>query len=73
MAAQDWLGSYREFEVLHDVLAGMSRRLSRPALLDGAWAELERLYVPLSDDFLRFYPELLAHVRTQREGLGDRP
>ena len=32
MAAQDWLGSYREFTVLQDVLAGMARRLSRPGL-----------------------------------------
>ena len=28
MAAHDWLGSYREFEVLERVLANMSRRLS---------------------------------------------
>lgn len=29
MAAQDWLGSYRDFEVLGQVLSGISRRLSR--------------------------------------------
>lgn len=36
MAADDWLGSYREFEVLGQVLRGISRRLSRPEELAGA-------------------------------------
>lgn len=58
MAAQDWLGSYTDFAVLEQVLLGMSRRLSRPQLLDGAMGELERLYEPLSADFREFYPEL---------------
>ncbi|WJN58311.1 Acyl carrier protein phosphodiesterase [Pseudomonas sp. SO81] len=58
MAAQDWLGSYRDFAVLEQVLLGMSRRLSRPQMLDGAMGELERLYEPLSADFREFYPQL---------------
>lgn len=58
MAQQDWLGSYRDFAVLEQVLWGMSRRLSRPQLLDGAMVELERLYEPLQEDFRAFYPEL---------------
>ncbi|MDF3937032.1 ACP phosphodiesterase [Pseudomonas citronellolis] len=73
MAAQDWLGSYREFEVLRDVLAGMSRRLSRPGLLDGAWEELEALYLPLSDDFRAFYPQLQSLVGMRDEFPADRP
>lgn len=66
MAAQDWLGSYREFAVLEQVIAGMQRRLSRPQLLDGSLAELERLYEPLGEDFRAFYPELIAFVRRER-------
>jgi len=58
MAAQDWLGAYREFAVLERVLAGIGRRLSRPEGLAGALEELERLYRPLSEDFRAFYPEL---------------
>jgi len=58
MAAQDWLGSYQDFAVLEQVLLGMSRRLSRPQMLDGAMEELERLYEPLSADFREFYPQL---------------
>ncbi|MGE8294573.1 MAG: ACP phosphodiesterase [Pseudomonas sp.] len=65
MAEQDWLGSYREFAVLEQVIAGMQRRLSRPQLLDGSLIELERLYEPLSEDFRAFYPELMAFARAQ--------
>ncbi|WAJ38695.1 ACP phosphodiesterase [Pseudomonas sp. GOM7] len=69
MAAQDWLGSYREFAVLEQVIAGMQRRLSRPHLLDGSLAELERLYAPLSEDFRAFYPELMAFAEAQLAGM----
>ncbi|CDF93317.1 MULTISPECIES: ACP phosphodiesterase [unclassified Pseudomonas] len=60
MAADDWLGSYQEFEVLGQVLRGISRRLSRPEELAGAMEELIRLYEPLSEDFRLFYPQLQA-------------
>lgn len=65
MAAQDWLGSYRDFAVVEQVLGGMGRRLSRPQLLAGAWDELALLYEPLSEDFQRFYPELQRFSRSQ--------
>ena len=70
MAAQDWLGSYREFAVLEQVVAGIDRRLSRPGLLAGGAAELARLYQPLLEDFRQFYPELQAFVAHER-GLVD--
>ena len=60
MAADDWLGSYREFEVLGQVFRGIARRLSRPEGMDGALELVEALYVPLMDDFRAFYPELQA-------------
>lgn len=60
MAADDWLGSYREFAVLEQVLRGIARRLSRPEELTAAMGELERLYQPLSEDFRGFYPQLQA-------------
>lgn len=66
MAQQDWLGSYRDFTVLERVLQGMQRRLSRPEGLDGALAELERLYEPLSNDFHAFYPQLQDFARRHR-------
>ncbi|MCX2542102.1 ACP phosphodiesterase [Pseudomonas sp. COW5] len=58
MVANDWLGSYQEFEMLEQVLRGISRRLSKPEELAGAMQELRRLYEPLSDDFRLFYPQL---------------
>ncbi|KPW36439.1 hypothetical protein ALP45_05407 [Pseudomonas coronafaciens pv. atropurpurea] len=58
MAAQNWLGSYRQFEVLEQVLRGISSRLSRPEGLAGGMHELQALYQPLSDDFAEFYPQL---------------
>ncbi|WP_435634420.1 ACP phosphodiesterase [Pseudomonas solani] len=63
MAAQDWLGSYQDFAIIEQVLVGMSRRFSRPGLLDGAYEEIEQLYQPLSETFRRFYPELQGFVR----------
>jgi acyl carrier protein phosphodiesterase len=58
IVANDWLGSYQQFEVLEQVLRGISRRLSRPEELAGAMQELRRLYEPLSEDFALFYPQL---------------
>jgi len=58
MVADDWLGSYREFEVLEQVLRGIARRLTRPEELAGAMQELRALYEPLSEDFRLFYPQL---------------
>ncbi|MBC2655282.1 DUF479 domain-containing protein [Pseudomonas sp. MSSRFD41] len=60
MAADDWLGSYRDFQVLEQILRGIARRLSRPEELTAAMGELERLYQPLSEDFREFYPQLQA-------------
>ena len=58
MVANDWLGSYREFEVLEQVLRGISRRLTKPEELAAAMQELRVLYEPLSEDFRLFYPQL---------------
>jgi acyl carrier protein phosphodiesterase len=63
MVANDWLGSYQEFEVLEQVLRGISRRLTRPEELAAAMQELRRLYEPLSEDFRLFYPKLQDFAR----------
>ena len=63
MAAQDWLGSYRNFAVMEQVVTAMSRRLSRPEGLAGGAIELERLYEPLQQDFHDFYPLLQAFAK----------
>jgi acyl carrier protein phosphodiesterase len=66
MAAQDWLGSYQDFAVVQQVIVSIDRRLSKPGLLIGAMAELERLYEPLTADFREFYPELLRYTQQLR-------
>ncbi|GAB6407423.1 acyl carrier protein phosphodiesterase [Pseudomonas sp. MHK4] len=66
MVANDWLGSYQEFEVLEQVLRGISRRLTRPEELAAAMQELRELYEPLSDDFRLFYPQLQDFAQNPR-------
>ena len=66
MAAQDWLGSYRDFATLPRVVNAMRHRLSRPQLLDGAEDELARLYDALWADFREFYPQLMRFADGQR-------
>lgn len=66
MAAQDWLGSYRDFATLPRVVNAMRHRLSRPQLLEGAEDELARLYDALWADFREFYPQLMRFADGQR-------
>lgn len=66
MVAHDWLGSYQDFEVLAQVLRGISRRLTRPEELAAAMHELRILYEPLSEDFRLFYPQLQAFALTKQ-------
>lgn len=72
MAAHDWLGSYRDFEVLAQVFNGIARRLSRPEGMAGAMQEVETLYAPLMEDFRNFYPELQAFAVQAQAALARR-
>lgn len=65
MAADDWLGSYREFAVMEQVLRGIGRRLTRPEELGHAMQELRALYEPLSGDFRVFYPGVQRFSNSQ--------
>jgi acyl carrier protein phosphodiesterase len=66
MIAEDWLGSYRDFRVIERVLQGISRRLSRPEGLAGAFDEVQALYEPLSEDFRAFYPVVQGFAQEMR-------
>ncbi len=66
MIAEDWLGSYRDFRVIERVLQGISRRLSKPEGLAGAFEEVQALYEPLSEDFRAFYPVVQGFAREMR-------
>lgn len=66
MIAEDWLGSYHDFQVIERVLQGISRRLSKPEGLAGAFHEVQALYEPLTEDFRAFYPVLQAFAQEAR-------
>lgn len=66
MIREDWLGSYRDFRVLEQVLNGIARRLSRPEGLHGAFAEVRELYEPLSEAFRQFYPQVQGFAQAQQ-------
>ena len=63
MIAEDWLGSYRDFQIIERVLQGISRRLSKPEGLVGGFEEVQALYAPLTEDFRAFYPVVQAFAR----------
>ncbi|WP_404419500.1 ACP phosphodiesterase [Marinospirillum sp.] len=63
MIADDWLSSYRDFTVIRRSLAGISRRLGQPGLLDYFWPQLVKEYDFLTQDFHALYPELQEFAR----------
>lgn len=62
--SEDWFGAYKDFAMIGHGLDVISRRLSEPANLYSAFAELEKLYEPLSSDFEEFYPLLLEYSKS---------
>jgi len=72
MQREDWLGSYRDLEVIGRVFERMSSRLRQPNHLGGAMVEVQRHYPDLEANFRQFFPELMAFVQRQQEQM-DRP
>lgn len=60
MIEGDWLGSYRQLDNVGRALDNIARRFRRPTPLPGAQQELERHYHDLEQDFLAFFPQLVA-------------
>lgn len=73
MARQNWLGSYRDQATLHRVAQHLGRRLRRPEAMAAAHQQLLSLYEPLSEDFVRFYPDLWHFALANREPPVHRP
>lgn len=67
MIADDWLGRTGTVEGIRRALFHISNRLKRGARLEGAITILERDRQELEDDFLKFFPDVIAHVEMQRE------
>lgn len=70
MSAEDWLGSYAEIWAVDAALQGMARRLRRyprAAVFADGVQELERRYPQFEQDFLSFFPHLLAFSESERQ------
>lgn len=61
MSQHDWLTSYGDIDTVGLALERIGTRLSRPGLLDGSQADVEKHYQGLEQDFLRFFPEVVAN------------
>ncbi len=70
---RDLLASYAELDVIDEVFAGLSRRLTRDNPVDRGGDPLRREYEAFEADFLAFFPELLAFARGERDGLAGHP
>jgi acyl carrier protein phosphodiesterase len=66
MVEGDWLTSYRSVEGVERALIGVSRRLKRANPIATAGYALHAEREGFTQDFLAFFPELVAHM----SGLG---
>ena len=71
MVEQGWLRSYATIDGitarLAQMSAGMSSRLGRTVRMQDAVAGLDGAWADLSEDFGRFFPELVEHVRADAQ------
>ena len=62
MIRHNWLVSYRQMEMIGEVLARLSARLRRPNPLANGLAELQRHYREMEEDFFEFLPAAASHL-----------
>jgi acyl carrier protein phosphodiesterase len=58
----NWIETYQTTSGIRNVLRTMSKRTSLPAETRYAMKMLKRNYYSLHDDFMEFFPELIAYV-----------
>ncbi|MFW6019824.1 MAG: ACP phosphodiesterase [Bacteroidales bacterium] len=63
MIINNLLKNYKRLEVLHQSLSGLSRRTTFDSGMEFAIEDIKLHYDALQDDFLEFFPELIAFVR----------
>jgi len=63
MMEQDWLRNYQTTAGIDRALSGLSRRTQFPSGLDTAVQDLVLHYDAINLHFLRFWPQLAAHIR----------
>lgn len=67
MIADDWLMSYTTYKGLERTFHRMQRRVSRPALLEGAVETLRAQEEDMERAFNLFFPDVIAYVREECE------
>ncbi len=65
MIQYNWISHYATFEGIDRSLRGIARRTSFPSGLETAVIDLEAHFEEIEAAFLRFWPELVAHVAQQ--------
>lgn len=63
----NWIESYQTTQGIRHVLRTMSKRTSLPAETRFAMKMLKRNYYSLQEDFMEFFPELIAYVEKDFE------
>lgn len=66
MIEQDWLSAYAEADNIGRVLDRVAQRLSQPQRMLGAGQEFIEQYAQLEQDFLIFFPQLIAFAKSYR-------
>ncbi|MCY3771236.1 MAG: ACP phosphodiesterase [Gemmatimonadetes bacterium] len=64
MVKHDWLRGYRELSGIGRALDGLSTRIRRSNTLAGSVEELKGNYGEMEEQFLRFFPDLVRHMKT---------
>jgi acyl carrier protein phosphodiesterase len=64
MVREDWLRSYLTIEGIDKTFKRISKRIGRNNNLGAAVEDLEVNYDSLNADFLRFFPQLITHLRS---------
>lgn len=73
MLATDLLQSYYDLDGVGSALAGIESKLKRPSPLRQARFDLEHNHAGLHQDFISFFPELIAYAkRHQATSIGTR-
>lgn len=63
MVAEDWLGRYRTLEGLTRSLKGIDRRTHFKSSVGGAVVHLSKYYYDFDEEFMVFFPALIAFVK----------
>jgi acyl carrier protein phosphodiesterase len=73
MITENWLLSYRTEEGVTQALSRIERRLGGRFDLTSGIDDLKNSRAELEEDFRRFFPDLVAHARTQIAEMGEAP